>query len=171
MRSTIRQMSVLFAVAFALSVTSCVGAPPVPYQYSVSSDKNSDLLAFDVQWGWNKVFGGFSGFTVTFKSKTDKVVRIVWEKSSLSYAGQSYPPFIEGQKYSEATRPMAPTIVPGNGAVTKSVFSSQQPRYVEGQYGGWTMDPIPAKDVSLIFCVQSGDIEDYLTVVVKPVAE
>ena len=33
MRSTTRQMSVLFAVAFALSVTSCVGTPQVPYRY------------------------------------------------------------------------------------------------------------------------------------------
>ena len=148
-------------------------ASPVPYEYSVTSEKGSEAMGFDVTWGWQNeglfVYGtGFKGFSVVFKNNTDKIARIVWERSSITYAGQSYTPFIDGQKYAEASRPMAPTIVPGRGSVEKGVFSAGQPFFESVMFDDWRMRAIPADNVSLIFCVQSSDTEDYYTVTIRP---
>ncbi len=99
-----------------------------------------------------------------FTNNTDKIIRIVWEKSSLSYNGGTYVPFVTGQKYINAGEPLAPSVIPAHGYMEKDVFSSGQVYYVSGQYGGWSMRNITASSVTIVICVESADLEDYYTV-------
>ena len=45
----------------------------------------------------------------------------------------------------------------------QTVFSSNQPNYMSGQYGGWFVLPINANEVELIICVQSEEKEEFIT--------
>jgi len=157
-------------MGLCLLLLSCVSIPDVPlptFDVGVTSEKNSGLVEISVTTDWQSqgflVTEGINGFDISIKNNTDKIVRIVWEKSSLTYNGNSYTPFIEGQKYTNSSEPMAPTVVPAKGQIGKAVFSSGQPYYKSGKYGGWRMRTITASDIVIVLCLESGDIEDYFT--------
>jgi hypothetical protein len=169
-----KKISFLFGTLISLLFLSCASTPSTPppsFTSDIQSEKNSELATISVTTQWQNAFlftsAGISGFNVAIKNNTDKIIRVVWEKSSLSYAGQSFTPFITGQKYTNASEPMAATVVPSKGALEKDVFSSEQPYYESGQYGGWRMNPIIANSVIIVLCIQSGDIEDYYTITVN----
>jgi len=165
---------ILLLISLALLVLSCASAPIVPppkFDVVVNSEKSSGLVDITtlVNWRNGDFFSveGITGFDISITNKSDKVVRVVWGKSSLSYLGNSYTPFIDGQKYINASEPMSPAVIPAKGQITKSVFSSGQPYYVSGKYGGWNMGSIPSRDVTIVLCVESGSIEDYYTISIK----
>jgi hypothetical protein len=166
--------NILIGILISSLFFSCATTPTTPppsFKSDIQSEKNSELAIISVTTQWQNAFlftsAGISGFSVAIKNNTDKIIRIVWEKSSLSYSGQSFTPFITGQKYTNASEPMAATVIPSKGALEKDVFSSEQPYYESGKYGGWRMNPIIANSVIIVLCVQSGDVEDYYTVTVN----
>ena len=140
------------------------------YDVQIQSELESGLVTLNVepQWGAYYFTQGISGFSVQIENNTEKIVKIVWELSSISYGGSSYTLFIEGQKYIDSEVPMAPTVIAGNGLIEKSIFSSAQPKYSSGSYGGWSMRVLDPSDITIILCVQSGDIEDFYTITVQP---
>jgi len=166
--------NILIGILISLLCFSCATTPTTPppsFKSDIQSEKNSELAIISVTTQWQNAFlftvSGISGFNVAIKNNTDKIIRVVWEKSSLSYSGQSFTPFITGQKYTNASEPMAAIVIPAKGALEKDVFSSEQPYYESGKYGGWRMNPIIANSVIIVLCVQSGDVEDYYTVTVN----
>ena len=155
---------------FVLMFVSCATTPPVARNIDVKikSEANSGLAEISVVPAWHEktLFSveGYSGFHGSFKNTTDKIVRIVWEKSSISFNGSSSTIFLEGQKYMNASEPMTPTVIPAKGSVEKDLFSASQPYFMSGKYGGWAMSNIPAQNVTIVLCIESGGQEDYYTV-------
>ena len=154
-------------------LVSCATAPTVARNIDVQikSETNSGMAEIGVipTWREKSLFSaeGYSSFHGSFKNMTDKIVRIVWEKSYISYNGTSSTIFLEGQKYINASEPMSPTVIPAKGSVEKDMFSASQPYFVSGKFGGWRMTNIPAQDVIIVLCIESGGQEDYYTISVS----
>ena len=73
-------------------------------------------------------------------------------------------PFIEGQKYIEAkSNPMPATALPKGGYLLKMVYSSEQPYFSSGKYGGWRMNPLRAESIKIIFQIDSENGTEYVT--------
>lgn len=106
---------------------------------------------------------GTAGYSLSVENKTGSVIKIVWEKSAVYYAGNSSLPFIVGQKYIDHNTPMSPTVIPANGKNTTGVYSSDQVYYVSGSYGGWRMANIPSYDTQVLICIEAGGKETYYT--------
>ena len=164
----------LLALFASILLVSCASTPSSKVSYDVQIDYESESPAVSLEvspsWSNNLFYGsGFGGFFCTFKNNTEKTVRIVWDESSLNYNGSTYVPFIEGQKYIDAQNPMSPAAITKGGSISKGVYSSNQPHYTSGKYGGWSMTPIVANQVQLLFLVKSEKGEEYITATVKSV--
>lgn len=175
-KGEIMKRFILFVMGFSFLFLSCVTKPNLPaptFDVSITSENNTELVEINVATDWQSkgifIDEGINGFDISITNRTDKIIRIVWEKSSLTYYGNSYTPFIEGQKYSNSSEPMAPTVIPANGQIGKSVFSSGQPYYKSGEYGGWRMRTINAPVILIVLCIESGEIEDYFTATIKKI--
>jgi len=168
-----RKIFSILLLSYAFLFFSCVSSPRIAsdkFNVAIVAEKDSGLVDIQAEVDWQEpnfiISGGINGFYLAIKNNSDKIVRVVWSKSSLNYFSNSYTPFIEGQKYTNSSEPMAPTVVPAKGKIGKSVFSSAQPYYMSGQYGGWRMQPISALEVVIVVCVESGDMEDYYTITI-----
>lgn len=163
----------LLVIVTSIFVVSCSSTPSskVSYDVKIDYDSESPAVSLEVSPTWsNTIYGsGFGGFFCTFKNNTERVVRIVWDESSLNYNGSTYVPFIEGQKYADAQNPMSPAAITKGGSISKGVYSSNQPHFRSGKYGGWSMMPINASEVQLIFMVRSEKGEEYITATVKSI--
>lgn len=164
----------LLAIITSIFIVSCASVPSSKVTYDIQIDYESETPAVTLEvspsWSNNLIYGaGFGGFYCTFKNNTEKTVRIVWDESSLNYNGSTYVPFIEGQKYIDAQNPMSPAAITKNGSISKGVYSSNQPHYTSGKYGGWSMNPINANEVQLLFLVKSEKGEEYITATVKSI--
>jgi hypothetical protein len=159
----------LLALFFLFSCVSTKEEEPPVFNYEVSSESASGLadVSIEAEWKFSSFLDpteGISGFDLTVKNNTDKIIKVVWEESSLTYLGQTYLPFINGQKYIDASRPMTSSVIPARGKITTSLFSSGQPYFSSGRYGGWEMRPIPSVDIAIALSVVSGDLKDYYTI-------
>lgn len=188
-----KQTTIVLVAIFAFSLSSCASllfgdipesqlygkkspgktdpAPktiPIEYDISVTSDSGSGLLEISALSIWVEAaplaIEGTKGFLVAMKNTSSRVVSIVWEKSSVFYNGTSNAPFIQGQKYSEATKPMSPMIIPPGETVKKEIYSSRQPFYLSGQSGGWVMLNMSGDKITILLFAESGDKSDYYTI-------
>ena len=162
-------------VVYAILALSCASnsgvqskekpKPPVfDVTYEYESDNPAMSIVVSPKWDSGWLLSGYGGFACGFTNNTSKVAKIVWEGSTIYYGGSSYLPFIEGQKYIDAkSNPMPATALPKEGYLLKMVYSSEQPRYVSGQYGGWRMDPISTKSIQIIFQIDSEKGTEYVT--------
>lgn len=111
---------------------------------------------------------GIGVFLVKFDNKSNELIKILWEESSITYDGSSYVPFLAGQKYVDAGSPASPTIIPKNTSILKEVHSSGQVKYSDGQYGiGWYTTRIAASKSVLIFCFEKSGSKKYITVEIR----
>jgi hypothetical protein len=164
---------VLIGLAFAfVGCATMQQASSFTFDIQYETDSPAVSLSILPSWGNNLIYGsGFSGFKCTFTNNTDKVVRVIWDQSSINYNGKSYAPFLEGQKYIDAQNPMSSTAIAKSGTLSKNVYSSDQPNYTSGQYGGWSMLPINSTSVELILCIKSDSGEEYITAIIDAVLE
>jgi len=162
----------LFLCSLLVSCATTPAEPEPEFVYNITSENNSGIASLEATATWKATTftskAGIFGFGVTIKNNTDKVLRVVWEKSSVVYNNQSTMPFVSEQKYADASRPMSATVIPGKGSVGKLLFSSSQIQY-GGSYLGWTILPINSKEATIILCIQSGDIEDYYSIRVSAI--
>ena len=108
---------------------------------------------------------GIAYFWVSFNNKSNELIKILWEESSIIYDGSSYVPFLAGQKYVDAGSPPPPTIIPKNASVDKDIYSSGQVEYSGGEYGmGWYTTTIGSKKSILVFCIEKAGAKKYVTV-------
>lgn len=164
--------SFYFVVVGLFSLFMFIGCASIPaskvtYDVEVSYENESPAVTVEItpSWSQNLIYGdGIGGFVCTFTNNTDKVAKVVWDESSINYNGSSYVPFLEGQKYINAQEPMSPTAIAKGGTLSKAVYSSNQPHYTSGKYGGWSMMPMASDYVQLLFMVKAGDKEEYVTV-------
>lgn len=154
---------VIFAVFIVLAL-SCASSkdvtpPPPPPNFEVIYEYESDVPAVLVTVipNWDSI-GGIDSFTCKFVNNSDEIVKVVWEGSSLYYNGNSHVPFIDGQKFVEANRPMVAAIIPRQGILEKSVYSSDQFRY--GNY----KQTIEANPVQIIFQIDSENGSEYVVI-------
>jgi hypothetical protein len=130
-------------------------------EYEINYGTSNPLINLRAYWYTGEEYSatyrgtirGYRYFSVHFENTTNKILKIIWEKSSLVYGGNSFLPFISGQKYINANRPMPPTIVPPNSTIKKTVYSSGQVYYNE-RYNSWSTHLIPTLDIQIVFCVQ-----------------
>ena len=145
-------------LACSILLASCAATPPASpqptYFTTITSEKNSDLAAITIFPIWENasIFNaaGIAGFTINLKNNTNKIARVIWEESSINYNGNSYTLFISGQKYTDASKPMTPTILPALGSMQRDIFSSSQPLFTTGTLGGWRMRTIQAETIEII---------------------
>lgn len=164
----------LLALFASILLVSRASTPSSKESYDVQIDYESESPAVTLEvspsWSNNLFYGsGLGGFFCTFKNNTEKTVRIVWDESSLNYNGSTYVPFIEGQKYIDTQNPMSLAAITKGGSISKGDYSSNQPHYTSGKYGGWSMTPIVANQVQWLFLVKSEKGEEYITATVKSV--
>jgi hypothetical protein len=159
-----------FAVSFlVVFLNSCAGGPAVQnpgFDISVENRTENVIADITVDVTWQKggasggLYHGIHGFNFQVANKTDDIISLVWSKSSLSYNGKSYLPFIEGQKYIDSSSPQSPMVIPANGQTSVAIFSSGQPVYdspVPGYpySGGWRLQPINTNEVVIVLSVES----------------
>lgn len=164
----------LLAFFASIFIVSCASVPSSKVTYDIQIEYESETPAVTLEvspsWSNNLIYGaGFGGFLCTFKNNTEKTIRIVWDESSLNYNGSTYVPFIEGQKYIDAQNPMSPAAITKSGSISKGVYSSNQAHYTSGTYGEWSMTPINANEVQLLFLVKSEKGEEYITATIKSI--
>jgi hypothetical protein len=156
-------------------VSSCGLTPvevPMPsYGIKTQSEKRLNLAVIEVKPEWVQASltnnAGIHGLNAVIKNNTNQILRIHWDKSSISYNNSSHTIFLSGQKFIDATKPVPATVIPANGTDSKSLFSSQQPFYATAGFVGWRIVPIQAKKITLVLCVAAGDREDYYTIEVN----
>ena len=169
-----KKLGILLVFITSIFIVSCASVPSSKVTYDIQINYESETPAVTLEvspsWSNNLIYGaGFGGFFCTFKNNTEKTVRIVWDESSLNYNGNTYVPFIEGQKYINAQNPMSPAAITKGGSISKGVYSSNQPHYTSGRYGGWSMIPINSNEVQLLFLVKSEKGEEYITATVRSI--
>lgn len=167
LKNKIVDLTLLIMSIFMFFACNSVPSSSVSFDVDVQYETETPIVTLNVQPTWKSdlfLGSGFGGFTCTFTNMSEKVVKVVWEESSINYSGSSYVPFVNGQKYADAQTPMSPTAIAKGGTLSKDVYSSSQPYYISGQYGGWSMNPIEAKSVQLVLMVKSGDKQEYITV-------
>lgn len=108
---------------------------------------------------------GFTGFSVIIKNKTDHIVQIDWAHSSITYEGQSYTPFISGQKVEDATTPMADTVIPVRTSIVKDICASCQP-YVDSK-GIVQMSALDSDKATIVLCIKTSVFKNYYTIDVE----
>ena len=159
-------------IVLALSCASSGGVQtPVPApEFNVAYEYESETPAISVTvepvWGvykasyYDKAQWGIKQFQCKFSNNTNAIAKVVWEGSSLYFDGNSSVPFIDGQKFVEANRPMAAAVIPRGGFLEKIVHSSEQVHYV----GGWEILTIEANPVQIIFQIDSENGSEYVVV-------
>lgn len=167
-------VSAISIIVFLCIISACSTVPPKAtndFSIKISSEKGSGLVDLKVlNVGWRtplfKPEGGIDGVVIGFENKTASIVRIVWDKSSIVYNGNSNVIFLEGSKYIDAGKSTPDMIIPAQGSVKKGIYSASQPSYVSGQYGGWRMD-IMAQSITIVLCVESGSAQDFYTIIIS----
>lgn len=164
-----KKLSGLLGIISCFFIVNCASVPSSKVTFDVDVQYESENPAITINvipfWSTNIINGsGFGGFTCTFTNTTDKVAKVVWEESSVNYNGSSYVPFLEGQKYIKAQEPMSPTAIAKGGTLSKNVYSSAQPDFMSGKYGGWRMMPMSQDKVQLVLMIKSDKGEEYITV-------
>ena len=96
---------------------------------------------------------------MTWQNTTDSIIKVNWSKSSISYNGRVYVPFITGQKYIDHNNPMPPSVLASGGAMLIEVYSSDQPNYSSDF--GWMMYAIPSYSSVVTICVEYNDKDTY----------
>lgn len=145
-------------------------APEFNVAYEYESETPAISVTVEPVWGVYKAFysdkaqWGIKQFQCKFSNNTNAIAKVVWEGSSLYYDGNSSVPFIDGQKYAEADRPMTAAIIPRGGFLEKAVYSSEQVYYESGRYGGWRILPIEANPVQIIFQIDSENGSEYVVI-------
>ena len=164
-----KRLSALFLVAALLAGCATMGGPAPEFQTEIQVQGDPAIAALEISPIWETtLFGsGIGFFKLTVKNTTGKVIKVVWEKSSISYNSKFYTPFLTGQKFIEAETPMSPSVIPVSGVMTKEMRASGQVYYVSGQYGGWRTQPIQATSLQIVICVESGDIENFYTATIN----
>ena len=153
--------TVFIVLALSCASSKDVTPPPPPPNFEVIYEYESDVPAVLVTVipNWDSI-GGIDSFTCKFVNNSDEIVKVVWEGSSLYYNGNSHVPFIDGQKFVEANRPMAAAVIPRGGFLEKSVYSSGQVAY----YSGWRTFTIKDNPVQIIFQIDSKNGSEYVVV-------
>lgn len=105
-----------------------------------------------------------TGYSLLVSSKSDSIIKIVWEKSAIYYAGKSATPFIEGQKYIDSNTPMAPTTIPAHGVSITSIYSADQVYFSSGD---WKMMNIPTYETQVIICIECNGKDTYYTFTIE----
>lgn len=159
----------ILTLLVSIFLMSCASIPSskVTFDVDVQYESETPMVSVEVKpfWSTNIINGsGIGGFTCTFTNNTDKVAKVVWAESSVNYNGSSYVPFLDGQKYIQAQEPMSPTAIAKGGTLSKNVYSSAQPDFMSGKYGGWRMMPMAQDKVQLVLMVKGDNREEYITV-------
>ncbi len=158
-----------------LFFSSCesMNKPSPGYDIFISAEKGGEIADLEIVPIWKKgtleyAVAGLDSFAITVKNKTDSVIRVLWEESSISYGGSSYIPFVSGQKFINAGMPAAPMIIPRGVSSTKTVHSSGQVYYSDDEFtGGWKLKRINSNNIILVFCIESEGAKEFYTVDVR----
>lgn len=146
-----------------LMITGCSTIPSRNVIVNTKSEKDSKFAAVEVSGIWSDrkdlIFfkPGFKNFALKITNTSDKIIKIIWEQSSISYNNNSYPLFITGQKYIDSNNPMPPSIIPPHGSLEKDMWSSDQVQY----YKGWYTDNINADTAVISLCVEYEGAKEY----------
>jgi hypothetical protein len=165
-------------VIFLISLTTKVFAQ-IFYRFATSSENNTALVNIkvcqykngSVDFDFSK---GYADFYIIclFTNLTDRVVRIIWEQSSLItdegsspfYFGAEY--WAQPEKLKGPSHPIPPTILAPHQDIFKILTAETKIEYLQGAWK-WFVNPLIVKnieDLSFLFCIQSGGLEDYYDV-------
>ncbi len=106
---------------------------------------------------------GYECFNLAVKNNTEKVLSVIWEKSSVIYSGSTYAPFLPGQKFIDHGKPASPSIIPSGAEIRFQIYSAGQVEYFE-RLKEWKTNRIYDPNVIIVLCLKSGDTEDIYTV-------
>ncbi|CAG5067962.1 hypothetical protein DYBT9623_00690 [Dyadobacter sp. CECT 9623] len=116
---------------------------------SVRSVYEDPLIKIDWDYGYSQI-----GFELT--NKSDQTMKILWDDAAyISMSNESSRVFHKGVKYIDRENSQPPTSVYKNSTLSDLISPTSYTRYVTGQYGGWTSEPlIPVKRVLMSYKVE-----------------
>lgn len=163
----------ILAIVFVFGMTfiGCVSSPG--FNYDITALSEVSVVDITVETRWNRGTRGMPGlggpgilgFDTTVRNLTGDVISIVWARSTISYDGRSHMPFIEGQRFIDATTPQDPMIIPPNGSTRVFMSSAGQANFVQGH--GWRIFPVYTNTMTIVLCIERNNENYFYTIVVN----
>lgn len=155
-----KKFSFVLIVALALLLVGCVSFEERPFTVEKTIDGEDVVEIGLVPRFMTGFYGdGTAGYDLVVKNTTDSIIKVNWSKSSISYNGRVYVPFLTGQKYIDHNNPMPPSVLASGGVMNIEVYSSDQPNYSSDL--GWIMVAIPSYSTVVTICVEHNDKDTY----------
>lgn len=159
-RGNMKKISFVLIVALALLLVGCETIENREFTVD-KAVYGEDVVAIGLAPRFVKGFygDGTDGYDLAVQNTTDSIIKVNWSKSSISYNGRVYVPFITGQKYIDHNNPMPPSVLASGGVMLIEVYSSDQPNYSSDF--GWMMYAIPSYSSVVTICVEHNDKDTY----------
>jgi hypothetical protein len=135
----------LAAVAL-FSLTGCAGTLPPPAQWK--SEPDIVMVEYErFRVHLKPVFGNSGGceaFVLSIVNKTDKNIRVNWNKTLYISGGHAAGGLMaEGAVSKDRDNPKPPDVVPGNATLTRTIWPDNLAHYDTGRKGGWRHEAMP----------------------------
>ena len=113
-----KKISFVLIVALALLLVGCETIENREFTVD-KAVYGEDVVAIGLAPRFVKGFygDGTDGYDLAVLNTTDSIIKVNWSKSSISYNGRVYVPFITGQKYIDHNNPMPPSVLASGGAM------------------------------------------------------
>ena len=134
------------AAVTLISLAGCAGTIPPPAHWkSVPDIAMVENERFRAQL--KPVFGksgGCEAFVLGIVNKTDKNIKVNWNKTLYISGGHTSGGFMfKGVAYKDRNNPKPPDVVPGNATLTKTIRPSNLAHYDPAQKDGWRHEAMP----------------------------
>jgi hypothetical protein len=133
------------AAGTLISLAGCAGTLPPPAQWKIEPDI---VMVENVQFRAHlkpvcDKHGGCEAFVLRIINKTDKNIKVNWNKTLYISGGHTSGGFMfKGVVYKDRNNPK-PDVVLGNATLTKTIWPNNLAHYVTGREGGWRHEAMP----------------------------
>jgi len=166
-------LSWLAAVTLS-SLAGCAGTLPPPAQWKSEPDivmVENERFRADLKPVCGKL-GGCEAFVLRIVNKTDKNIKVNWNKTLYICGGRTSGGFMfKGIAYKDRNNPKPPDVVLGNATWTKTIWPNNLAHYVTGREAGWRNEAMPQGEngayVSL--SIDNKEVSERLVVRLSPV--
>jgi hypothetical protein len=152
----------LLLVGLCVGLSSCA---TIKFQSSVDDKYNDGAVVITVLGVERDTALGFgaAGIDFAIQNGTDSPITIKWNNSTIDYNGSSHQVFLTGEKFIDAGREIPDRTIAQGSQIQIGVFPADNVVFREGQYGGWSINPINATRVSATVCASVSGSDRYYT--------
>lgn len=134
----------VFAFLFIASETTKLGTN-YKYDYGLiktdSSVDSSSVMTFSDEKIDASFTVGRKSISFTIKNKTDDVMKIIWDESSIVQFGKTHKVMHSGVKYIDRNGAQTPSVIPPHASIDDIALPSDNVYYREGTYSQYYSNP------------------------------